>query len=64
MDHLQVFRSVFYKHVPDARKRKLDGKSEPMIIVGYHKIEAYRLFNLNNKKLMVIRDVFVNEDSS
>lgn len=34
------------------------------ILVGYHKTGAYRLFNPNNGKLMVSRDVVVDEDSS
>ena len=40
LSHLKLFGSICYKHVPDARRRKLDDKSEPMILVGYHKIGA------------------------
>jgi hypothetical protein len=32
--HLKVFGSVCYKRVPDARRSKLDEKSESMIFIG------------------------------
>ncbi|GAU22332.1 hypothetical protein TSUD_106600 [Trifolium subterraneum] len=41
--HFKVFGSLSYKHVPDARRKKLDDKSEPMVFVGYHRTGAYRL---------------------
>ena len=53
-----------YKHVPDARRRKLDDKSEPMILVGYHKTGAYRLFNPVNEKIVLSRDIVINENSA
>lgn len=53
MSPLKVFGSICYNHVPDARRSKLDDKSEPMILVGYHKTDAYRLFNPINKKIVM-----------
>ena len=53
-----------YKHVPDARRRRLDDKSEPMILVGYHKTGAYRLFNPVNEKIVLSRDIVINENSA
>ncbi|PNX77158.1 cysteine-rich receptor-like protein kinase 25-like protein, partial [Trifolium pratense] len=38
--HLKVFGSLSYKHVPDAKRKKLDDKSEPVIFVGYHRTGA------------------------
>jgi hypothetical protein len=64
VSHLKVFGSICYKHVPDAKRRKLDDKSEPMILVGYHKTGACRLFNSNNQKIMIIRDVVIDENSA
>ncbi|XP_050916662.1 uncharacterized protein LOC127131803 [Lathyrus oleraceus] len=61
VDHLKVFGSMCYTHVPDARKRKLDDKSEPMNLVGYHKIGAYRLFNPINHKIMISRYIVIDE---
>jgi len=36
VSHLRVFSFVCYKHVPDARRRKLEDKSMIMVLVGYH----------------------------
>src|SRR3954463_10100414 len=53
VSHLKMFGSKCYKHVPDARRRKLDDKSELMILVGYHKTGAYRLFITINAKIVL-----------
>lgn len=58
-----MFGSICYKHVLDARRRKLDDKSELMILVGYHKIGEYRLFNPINQKIMISRDIMIDENS-
>lgn len=34
--HLKVFGYVCYKHVPEARKQKLDDRCKAMLLVGYH----------------------------
>ncbi|MCH97475.1 retrovirus-related pol polyprotein from transposon tnt 1-94, partial [Trifolium medium] len=58
----EVFGSLCYKHVPEARRKKLDDKSEPMIFVGYHRTGAYRLYNPITNKVEISRDVKVLED--
>ena len=63
VSHLKVFDSMCYKHIPDARRTKLDGKSEPMILVGYHKTGAYRIFNPVNEKIVLSRDIVIDENS-
>ncbi|GAU17773.1 hypothetical protein TSUD_171610 [Trifolium subterraneum] len=62
--HFKVFGSLSYKHVPDARRKKLDDKSEPMIFVGYHRTGAYRLYNPTSDKIEISRDVKVLENES
>jgi len=57
--HLRVFGSLCYKHIPDAKKRKLGDKSEPMILVGYHEPGAYRLYHPLNHLIVISRDVKV-----
>lgn len=57
-----MFGSICYKHIPDARKRKFDEKSEPMILVGYYKTGAYRLLNPINDKIMMSRDIVIDEN--
>ncbi|KAK2442743.1 putative mitochondrial protein [Trifolium repens] len=64
VSHLKVFGSLCYKHVPDARRKKLDDKSEAMIFVGYHRTRAYRLYNLITDKVEISRDVKVIENDS
>ncbi|KAI5404849.1 hypothetical protein KIW84_051859 [Lathyrus oleraceus] len=38
--------------------------SEPMILVGFHKTSAYRLFNPINQKIMMNQDIVIDENSS
>jgi hypothetical protein len=59
--HFKVFGSLCYKHVPDARRSKLEDKSEIMILIGYHPTGAYKLYNPVNQKVHFSRDVIVNE---
>ena len=60
VSHLKVFCCMCYKHVPDLRRRKLYDKSEHMILVGYHKTDAYMLFNPVNEKIMLSRDIMID----
>lgn len=39
VNHLKVRGSIFHKNVSDDRRKKLDDKSEAMILVGYHKLK-------------------------
>lgn len=64
MNYLKFFGLVCYKHVPDARRKKLDNKSETMIVVGYHKSEAYRLFNPIREKIIISRDIIIDENEA
>ena len=62
VSHLKVFGSICYKHVPDSRRKKLEVKSEAMILVGYHNTGAYRLLDPHSKKIAISRDVKVLEE--
>jgi len=64
VNHLRVFGSICYKHFRDARRKKLDDKCEAMILVGYHKTGAYRLYNPISGKIMIGRDIVVDENES
>ena len=59
--HLRVFGSVCYKHVPEARRQKLDDRSKVMLQVGYHSTGAYKLYCLKTNKVEISRDVVVKE---
>ena len=43
---------------------KLYDKSEPIILVEYHKIGAYSLFNLTNKKIVISRHIMIDANYS
>jgi transposase InsO family protein len=64
VSHLKLFGSVAYAHVPDQRRTKLKDKSKRYIFIGYdEKIKGYNLLDPISKKVMVSRDVRVNEAS-
>ena len=64
VSHLKVFGSVAYAHVPDQRRTKLEDKSQKYILIGYdEKTKGYKLFDPIRKKVIVSRDVRINEAS-
>jgi len=63
--HLRVFGCVAYAKIPDARRSKLDDKSEKYIFVGYgDRRIGYKLYNLITKKVIMNRDVIFKEDKT
>lgn len=64
MSHLRILGFLCFKNENDANRKKLQDKSEVMILVGYHAIRAYRLFNPAKQKIEVSRDVMVSEVES
>jgi len=59
VQHLKVFGSITYVHVPKAARSKLDDKT---IFIGY-KHGGYKLYNPMTKKVIVSRDVTFAEMS-
>ena len=65
VNHLKVFGSVCYAHIPKEKRYKLDEVSEKCIFVGYSsQSKGYRLYNLKTNKVVVCRDVLFNENVS
>lgn len=60
-NHLKIFGSFSYKHIPDAKRRKLEDKSTPLVLLGYHNTRSYRLFDPYTKQVAINRDVIVLE---
>jgi len=56
-EHFRIFGSFCYVHTLDQRRKKLDIKVEPMVLVGYNSIGGYKLYNPITKKVVVIKDV-------
>lgn len=63
LNHIRIFGSVGYVHIPNEKRKKLDKKSTKMMLVGYEQ-ENYRMYDQNTKKITVSRDVRFDELSS
>lgn len=61
VSHLRVFGSLCYRHIPEEKRKKLDDRSEQVILLGYHPTGAYKLYNPIAKKVVYSRDVIVDE---
>lgn len=61
MSHIKIFGSLCSRHVPDQTRKKLDDKSEPMVFLGYHSTGAYKLYDPMACKIVMSRDVIVDE---
>ena len=59
--HLRIFGLVFHMHIPTEKRKKLEDRSEALILVGYHSIGAYKLYNPKKKQILISRDVVVDE---
>lgn len=62
LQHIRVFGSEGYVHIPDERRRKLDKKSIKLILVGYEN-ENYRMFDIESGKITISRNVHFNENN-
>lgn len=57
----RIFGSLCFSRVPNQRKRKLQDKSEPMILVGYHPTSGYRMYEPVKYIVVISRDAIVVE---
>ena len=65
--HLRVFGSTTWVHIPTEKRQKLDPKSVRCVLVGYEEdagSRVYRLYDPIGKKIMLSRDVIVDESST
>jgi len=57
-----VFDSVAYAHVPSQQRTKLKDRCKKYVFIGYDEmIKAYKLLDPINQKVIVSRDVRVDE---
>ncbi|UYV74741.1 hypothetical protein LAZ67_12000762 [Cordylochernes scorpioides] len=62
VDHLRIFGTECFVHVPDEKRRKLDAKSEKGILVGYcSNKDGYQIWMPNSNKVVTSRDVIFKE---
>jgi len=60
--HFKVFKSMAYGHVPAQPRIKLDDRSKRYAFIGYdEEAKAYKLYNPTIGKVLVSRDVQVDE---
>ena len=58
----RVFGSTTYAFVPDAQRKAMERKSQPLIFVGYcENVKAYRLFDPDSREVLFRRDVQFDE---
>jgi len=56
--HLKVFRTIAYAYVNDQVRTKLHDKNKKMIFACYdQRFKGYKLYNPNEGKTMINRDV-------
>ena len=64
LQHVQVFGSETYQHVPKLFKRKLNTKATEVLLVGYEGYSNnYRFFNPTTRQVTQSRDVTFMEES-
>lgn len=60
--HLRVFGCKAFYRNDDVSKKKFEVRSKPAVFVGYSKVsKAYRVFDLEERKIRKSRDVFFKE---
>ena len=63
VSHIRIFDSVCYCHLHANNRKKLDASGEKGLLVGYSKIsKAYRVYIPTHKRIIVSRDVQLDED--
>jgi len=64
VSHLKVFGSVAYAHVSAQQRTKLEDMSKKLVFIGYdEKTKGYKLFNPVTNKVLVSRDVVIDEEN-
>ena len=62
MNHLRVFGSKYFAHIPKEERKKLDPKAMKFIFVGYcTAFKAYKMFNPLTHKVFASQDVIFHE---
>ncbi|KAK8914445.1 hypothetical protein KSP39_PZI024364 [Platanthera zijinensis] len=65
IEHLRVFESTCYVHVPDAFRMKPDAKAQKLVFVGYDEMKkGWKCMDPETRKFVVSRDVVFDELTS
>lgn len=64
LSHLRIFGSECYNHIPSEKRLKLQAKSTKCIMLGYGAtFGTYRLWDIEQRKQILARNVTFNESS-
>ena len=63
LSHIKVFGCMYYAYIPEVNKKgKLSNKTEKLHFIGYSlQTKGYRLIDESTSKVLVCRDVILNE---
>jgi hypothetical protein len=62
VSHMRVFGARAYMHIPKENRKKMQSVSERKVFVGYEPdCKAYRVLRERDGRILVSRDVIVNE---
>jgi transposase InsO family protein len=65
VSHIRVFGAPAYLHIPKVRRQKMEPVSERAVFLGYAAdSKAYRVQRVRDGRVMIARDVIVNETQS
>lgn len=63
LDHLKVFGTVGYAHIPKVHRKKWDSKAVKVFLVGFEPTSKnFRLYNPEKRKVFISCDVKFNEN--
>lgn len=63
LDHFKDFGSIYWTHLLEIKRDKLGERVEMGNFIGYsYSLKAYKIFNPENGKILVHKDVKVDED--
>lgn len=62
MSNLKIFGCNAYRQIPNVLRKKLDPKGQKLIMVGYATNTTYRLWDSENKKIVLDRNVKFDEE--
>lgn len=62
ISHIRVFGSMAMVHMPKEKRLKWDKKATKTLLVGFSEdVKGYRLYNKEERKIIISRDVVVDE---
>ena len=65
LQHLRVFGSIAYVHIPKKKRKKLEAKAKKCILVGYSdEQKGYKCYNHRTKQERMSRDIVFDESAS